>query len=104
MIAQFEEQKPNVAEEWQEFLDITSPQSDDTQEYVEAHPESMHAPFCDITFNNTGVPADTVHACVRGNHDNNGRSGGGMQTVRSTTSVLHSGNKKRCADAPPDQR
>lgn len=102
MIAQFEEQKPNVAEEWQEFLDITSPQSDDAQEYVEAHPESMRVPFCDIIFNNTGVSADTVNARVRGNRDNNGRSGGGMQTVRSTTSVLHSGNKRR-ADAPPSR-
>ena len=69
--------------------------------YVEAHPESMHVTFCDIIFTNTGVSADAVHARVRGNRDNNGRSGGCMQTVRSPTSVLHSSGNKRRADVPP---
>jgi hypothetical protein len=99
MINQFATSKPKVAAEWQEFLD-SSPQSDDAQEYVATHPESMHVPFCDIMFGATGVSGDTVNPRERGPRTHGRPAPGGMRTVETTTSVLHSGNKKSKESAP----
>lgn len=100
MINQFSNSKPKVAEEWQEFLDTISPQSDDAQEYVEEHPESMHVPFCDIMFGATGLSGEVVDPRPRGVRTNGRPAPGSMRTVETTSSVLHVGNKKSKDSAP----
>jgi hypothetical protein len=90
--------KPQVAAEWKQFAD-DFPASDNSQDYVTAHPEVLHVPFQDRLFGHTTTNEHEVLPRERGTRER--RRKGAMRSVEATSSVCHSGNSRK--DAPPSR-
>ena len=83
--------KPEVANEWKEWIDTVAPKNDNVHDYVADHP--LHIPFHHKLFgadqidpeNITGVGTQSLHR----------KNTGAMRVVTNTNCVLHAGNKKK---------
>jgi len=85
LVNNYIETKPDVASEWQKWIDNIIPKSDVAEDYVLDHP--LHIPFKDILFGD-------VEAGAREYIGNNfSSSSNAMRTVESTTSMRHKGNR-----------
>jgi hypothetical protein len=95
MISKWKVSKPLVAEEWKQFAE-DFPQSDDAQDYVSAHPESLHVPFRDILFGRTTIGEHEVlpreRGAAGGRRGNRASGRGGMRIVESQSCVNHAGH------------
>jgi hypothetical protein len=87
IMSKYKTSKPKIYDEWKNWRDVISPQSDDAQDHCAANP--LHVPFKDILFGDCGFSEYEVNPRNR-----LARGGSGMRTVVTTSCIVHSGAKK----------
>ena len=88
------DKKPEVAAEWRKWKDEVIPQSDNATDYIAEHP--LYIPFLERLFSGAVMSDYEVNPRTKApSRIKNGKILPDMRVVTATSSVVHSGDKKK---------